>query len=242
MRNSVILENTIGSWEDQGPPICFNNREIRKMLELAKVGRDDVLYDLGSGWGQNLIIALTEFDVKKAIGVEDDRERYQISVNRLRKWHIPQERWVVIPGRFEKVLAQKVPQANPLEATVIFYGLSTDRFTLNNISRNLRTGGRLIYYYGCLFPEILPNLEDYPFFVSVAPFRRPSSELEWLMTVVKKKQSSLKPGRNTDPLELWSELRHDYDVGHYGNPVLQYRRRLRDSVASKERVFRAKAK
>ncbi|MFH7903012.1 MAG: hypothetical protein QXQ19_00895, partial [Candidatus Aenigmatarchaeota archaeon] len=52
---------------------------IRKMLKLAKVNRRDVLYDLGSGDGRVLRIAVKEFKVKKAIGIEKSLILFLIS-------------------------------------------------------------------------------------------------------------------------------------------------------------------
>ncbi|MBU5682713.1 MAG: SAM-dependent methyltransferase [Candidatus Aenigmatarchaeota archaeon] len=52
---------------------------IRKMLKLAKVNRKDVLYDLGSGDGRVLRIAVKEFKVKKAIGIEKSLILFLIS-------------------------------------------------------------------------------------------------------------------------------------------------------------------
>ncbi|MEM1634283.1 MAG: hypothetical protein QW714_00975 [Nanopusillaceae archaeon] len=52
---------------------------IRKMLRLAKVNEKDILYDLGSGDGRVLIIAVKEFNVKKAIGIEKSWILYLIS-------------------------------------------------------------------------------------------------------------------------------------------------------------------
>ena len=49
-----------------GTPISV----VREMLNLAKVGPEDVLYDLGCGDGRFLFIAVEEFDVKKAVGYE----------------------------------------------------------------------------------------------------------------------------------------------------------------------------
>lgn len=43
---------------------------IRKMLRLAKVNKNDIVYDLGSGDGKVLRIATKEFKVKKAVGIE----------------------------------------------------------------------------------------------------------------------------------------------------------------------------
>jgi hypothetical protein len=200
VRSSLISEDSLDTWDIQGPPICFNNLQIRKMLELAHAGKDDVFYDLDSGWGQNLIIALTEYDVKKAVGVEDDRDRYDFSVKRLKEWKIPKKRWEIVPRRFEDVLSGKAPQANPHEASMIFYGLANDESILNDIARNLSRHGRLVYYYNCFFPEILPVDNDFPFYLSVAPFRRPSSELERLAAVVKKERVVYHLWEKTGPL------------------------------------------
>lgn len=52
---------------------------IRKMLKLAKVNRKDVLYDLGSGDGRVLRIAVKEFKIKKAIGIEKSLILFLIS-------------------------------------------------------------------------------------------------------------------------------------------------------------------
>lgn len=43
---------------------------VKKMLNLADVGPDDVVYDLGCGDGRILFTAVEEFDVKKAVGYD----------------------------------------------------------------------------------------------------------------------------------------------------------------------------
>ena len=45
-------------------------RVVRRMLELAGAGADDVVYDLGCGDGRILFTAVEEFDVKKAVGYD----------------------------------------------------------------------------------------------------------------------------------------------------------------------------
>ncbi len=88
--------------DDKGYPILFTNPEIRKMLHLAKAGPSDVFYDLGSGWGQNLIVALTEFGVRKAVGIEQDRERHHVSLERLEKRRIQTEWFTTISVCFQR--------------------------------------------------------------------------------------------------------------------------------------------
>jgi len=42
---------------------------VKKMLEVAHVGPDDVVFDLGCGDGRILIMAVNDFGAKKAIGI-----------------------------------------------------------------------------------------------------------------------------------------------------------------------------
>lgn len=48
---------------------------VDRMLTIAKVGKNDVLYDLGSGDGRIPIAAVQKYGVKKAIGIDIDPQR-----------------------------------------------------------------------------------------------------------------------------------------------------------------------
>jgi hypothetical protein len=44
-------------WDRIGrPPIYYANQDIRRMLNLAKVAENDVFFDLGSSFGQNILL------------------------------------------------------------------------------------------------------------------------------------------------------------------------------------------
>jgi hypothetical protein len=64
-------------WTDlKGAPYVATPRKtVRRMLDLAEVGSQDVVYDLGSGDGRVLWIAAQEFGAR-AVGVEIDPFRY----------------------------------------------------------------------------------------------------------------------------------------------------------------------
>jgi predicted RNA methylase len=47
-------------------------KHVRNMLNLADVNENDIVYDLGSGDGRVLLIALEECRVKRAVGIELD--------------------------------------------------------------------------------------------------------------------------------------------------------------------------
>ena len=77
----VLLVCVIGIisilWTDlKGAPYVATPRKTaRKMLEMAEVGPDDVVYDLGSGDGRLLWLAAQEFGAR-AVGIEIDPFRY----------------------------------------------------------------------------------------------------------------------------------------------------------------------
>jgi len=226
LTSSLIDDVRMQDDDDKGHPILFTNQEIRRMLDLVHAGPRDVFYDLGSGWGQNMIIALTEFQVKKAVGIEKDRERHHFSLERLAKWQLAADRASVLQEDFEKALSGRVKGVDVSEATILFYGLSTYGHMVRQLSKRLKQGAKLVYYYPCLFPEIMPDRVGYPFFVSTAPFRHPKSKYEWLSSVVQKDKSSIRKGRSPSIDELWNELYHDYDVKGVPERIDDYQRRL----------------
>jgi len=50
-------------------------RVVETMLKLAKVGKDDIVCDLGCGDGRIVVMAAKKFDAKKGIGYDIDPER-----------------------------------------------------------------------------------------------------------------------------------------------------------------------
>lgn len=67
------------------PYVATRNDAVRDMLWLANVGKDDVVYDLGSGDGRIVIAAVRDFGARRAVGVEIAPERVQESQVNARK-------------------------------------------------------------------------------------------------------------------------------------------------------------
>lgn len=234
--DDINLENEY--WYN-GDPILFTNPEIRRMFTLASLGQNDVFYDLGSGYGQNVLIALSEFKVRKAYGIEADRERVWRSRLRLEEAGIPADKGKILFGWFDKVLTEHRLR----EATVIFYGLEMDNSLLAKIKRVWKTDNpprRLIYYHRHISAKIMPTKVDYPFFVSVAPFQRPKSDVEWLSKVVLQPEemiSKLNLKRNVKT--LWDEFSHNQDVLGFRNDVENFRAELAKAPRSRKRSMKA---
>lgn len=59
----------------------LDDEQIEQLLSLANLQPSDVFYDIGSGHGKVIIQAVKLTQVKRAIGIEVDRERHEAAVN-----------------------------------------------------------------------------------------------------------------------------------------------------------------
>lgn len=88
-----------------------NKKTARAMCRLAKVGKDDIVFDLGCGTGTALRVAAKEFGAK-GVGIEIDPLRYFISTLSLRCNRVSRNKVKIIKNNFFNV--------NISDATVVF--------------------------------------------------------------------------------------------------------------------------
>jgi protein-L-isoaspartate O-methyltransferase len=108
----------------------------QKMLEVAKVQPDDVVYDLGSGDGRIVILAAQKFGAR-AVGVELNSELYEKSSERIRKLGLQDRAQIIHENMFE---------VNVRHATVVtLYLLTAVNERLRPmLERQLRSGARIV--------------------------------------------------------------------------------------------------
>ncbi|MEM3507263.1 MAG: rRNA adenine N-6-methyltransferase family protein [Candidatus Bathyarchaeia archaeon] len=83
---------------------------VKKMLEIANVGPNDVVYDLGCGDGRILFMAVKDFNAKKAVGYEIREDLYKSTLSEIQKQNLI--------GRVQ-VINKDLFKADISEATVI---------------------------------------------------------------------------------------------------------------------------
>ena len=207
--------------EQNGHPIRLTNPEIRRMLRLANPTKDDVFYDLGSGFAQNLIIGAFEFGLKKCIGVEKEESRFLIARERVEKWiaskRVFRNQIKVKRNTTEKLIEDKIPGADLKEATIIYYGLDPfvpleleNKGILDALDQyGLRQGCKVItHFHNGIFPRLKPTDIDHPFYLYKYPFNLAESELDWLRSVVRRENTI----KGIKANELRDELSHDYNM------------------------------
>lgn len=112
--------------------------KVHKMLTIARVRPDDVVYDLGCGDGRILVTAAREFGAR-AVGIEIDPFRFVFA------WFMK-----MLSGRSRRIELRygNLFKMNIEAATVVtlfLYGPTNNRLK-EKLSRELKTGTRIVSY------------------------------------------------------------------------------------------------
>jgi len=119
------------------PWVPSPNNVVKKMLQIAQVGQEDVVCDLGSGDARMLIAAVEEFKAKKAIGYELREHLYQASLKEIGKRNL---------GDKIELHKRNMYEADLTEASVVTLYLSNkaNRLLRPKLEKELRYGTRVI--------------------------------------------------------------------------------------------------
>ena len=96
---AILLATLVHSAGAQQPDVVFvptPQEVVDRMLEMAKVGKGDVLYDLGSGDGRIPVTAAKRFGIR-AVGIDIDPQRIAEATENVRKAGV-QDRVTLIRG------------------------------------------------------------------------------------------------------------------------------------------------
>ena len=115
----------------------------RVACKLAGVSKKDIVYELGSGDGEFILMASREFGAK-ATGIEIDYTRYWISMIRKKIWEIRGMR--EIGG--VKFVRKDFKKVNLSDATVVYFYLvpAVIKGIMPKLKKELRPGTKIISY------------------------------------------------------------------------------------------------
>ncbi len=190
--------------ERLGPEDYQSNRHIRKLLTLARTSKNDVFYDLGCGIGQLCVIAVTEFGVKKAGGIE-------MHAGRARKAAAHVER-LGISDRVE-IRNEDFMDSEIGDATVVYCGHYEMEGDVERFERELAPGSRLVTLF-LPFVGVVPTAADYPFYSMGMPFRKTADLSLWISKVLFRKATLDEMYR-----ELDTDREYRYDKRAFGRLV-----------------------
>jgi SAM-dependent methyltransferase len=175
---------------DLGPERYQSDRFIRKLLHLADARNTDIFYDLGCGIGQLCIVAVTEFDVRKAVGIESHRGRAKKAEKLVKELGLDDR----IEIRNEDFWLSDIS-----EATIAYSGLGEEDEDVANCEKKLSPYCRVVTLF-LPFVGVLPKEANYPFYLMQLPFKKTEKASLWISKVLFK-EATFK--------ELYQELDSD---------------------------------
>ena len=152
------LPNDIISGDD----VQLTEYSFRRIFEFLDLTEKDVFYHLGCGDGKGIAIALEEFNVKKAIGIENNKEKIQQAKKLAKKKNL----------KNMKLLLEDIRTAEIDDASVVLFWF-TDNDIIETMMRkfeNLQPGSRIVTIWGPL-PGCLPGKVDFPYIINTVPFK-----------------------------------------------------------------------
>ncbi len=119
------------------PYVATRNDAVQNMLWMADTGKNDLVYDLGSGDGRIAIAAVRDFAARRAVGVEIDPKLIQQSRENARK--------AKVADRVEFIQGDLFA-ADLHEATVVtlFVGHEANLKLRSKLVRELKPGARVV--------------------------------------------------------------------------------------------------
>ena len=164
----TLPENVLSGEDVQLPEKSF--REIFRFVDL---GEDDIFYHLGCGDEKGIEIAVKEFKVKKAVGIDNNSEKIKNAKQNLEEKNISGE-----------LICQNIEESELSDATVILFWF-TDENIINQMFekfQKLKPETKIITIWGPL-PDCLPDKVNFPYIINKVPFKKAQSMQEQLLSI-----------------------------------------------------------
>ena len=164
------LPSSIISGED----VELSDNTIREIFQFAELNKNDVFYHLGCGNGNSISIALQEFMVKKAVGIDNKKDKIDHAQKLLNEKNISN-----VSFRCQDVTVSDIS-----DATVILFWFSDEKVIEKMISKfqNLKPGCKIITIWGPL-TGYMPDKVDFPYILNVTPFKKAESLREQMLAI-----------------------------------------------------------
>lgn len=161
------LPNTIISGDDVQLP----RHSFREVFDFANLGKDDIFYHLGCGDGTGIEIALNEFNVKKAVGIDIDPKKIESAKSNIGE------------KMSAEFICRNILDSEFNDATVILFWFAEEKIIqeMKKKFESLREC-KIITIWGPL-PGCLPDKVRFPYIINQVPFRIAQDLKEQLLAV-----------------------------------------------------------
>ena len=156
-----------------GEDVQLPEKSLRDIFKFSNLGQDDIFFHLGCNNEKGIEIAINEFKVKKAVGIDNSLEKIQNAQKNIKEKNIN-----------IKLIHQKIEESDISDATVILFWF-TDEKIINEMVKKfnkLKPETKIITIWGPL-PNYLPNKVNFPYIINKVPFKKAENLQEQLLAV-----------------------------------------------------------
>lgn len=115
-----------------------DKKTARVACKLANISKKDIVYELGSGDGEFILVAANEFNAKKAVGIEIDYSRYWIA--KFKAQISKSKNTKFVRSDFKKITIN--------DATVVYFYLvpAVIKRIMTKLKKELKPGTKIVSY------------------------------------------------------------------------------------------------
>ena len=156
-----------------GEDVQLPEKSFREIFKFSNLGKDDVFFHLGCNNEKGIEIAVNEFNVKKAIGIDNNLEKIQNAQKNIEEKNID-----------VKVIHQNIEESDISDATVILFWFTDENIIKKMIKKfeKLKPETKIITVWGPL-PNCLPDKINFPYIINKVPFKKAENLQAQLLAV-----------------------------------------------------------
>ncbi len=156
-----------------GEDVQLSEKSLRDIFKFVDLGKDDVFYHLGCVNEKGIEIAINEFGVKKAVGIDNNSEKIQHAEKTVQEKNIQVQ-----------LICENIKESDISDASVILFWFTEDSIINHMLEKfeKLKPETRIITIWGPL-PDCLPNKVDFPYIINKVPLNKAESMQEQLLSI-----------------------------------------------------------
>ena len=156
-----------------GEDVQLPEKTLKEIFKFSNLGKDDIFFHLGCNNEKGVEIAINEFKVKKAIGVDNNLEKIQNAQKKIKEKNID-----------VKLIHQNIEESDISDATVILFWFTDEKIIRDMVKKfnKLKPETKIITIWGPL-PNYLPDKVNFPYIINKVPFKKAENLQEQLLSV-----------------------------------------------------------
>ncbi|MDC1057099.1 SAM-dependent methyltransferase [Nitrosopumilus sp.] len=156
-----------------GEDVQLPEKSLKEIFKFSNLGKDDIFFHLGCNNEKGVEIAVNEFKVKKAIGIDSNLEKIQNAQKNIEGKNI-----------HVKLIHQNIEESDISDATVILFWFTDEKIIKDMVKKfnKLKPETKIITIWGPL-PNYLPDKVNFPYIINKVPFKKAENLQEQLLSV-----------------------------------------------------------